>query len=105
MYDDLYVHVVSADETAASNGLVAKGAIRIHLVVLEGDGSNALQVQLHDQLTVIGTAEISLAMNEQFATEFERYRSEQFDPPIRFNTGLSINLTGNGGTARIYYTR
>jgi hypothetical protein len=103
--DEAYVHVVTADENSASNGLVAKGAIFIHKLVLEGDGSNALQAQLHNKLTVTGTAEISLAANEQFATEFTRYQSETFDPPMRFNVGLSVDLTGNAGTARIYYSR
>lgn len=105
MYDDCYAHVGTADEAAASNGIVAKGPIRIHKVVLEGDGSNALQVQFHNQLTVTGTAEINLAANEQFANEFQRYCEADFSPPIRFGVGLSINLTGNGGTYRLYYTR
>src|SRR3990167_3353341 len=105
MYDDMQVHVVTADEAAASNGIVALGRIRIHKVVLEGDGSNALQAQLHNQLTVTGTAEISLAANEQFAGEFSRYNEVNFNPPVPYFTGLSTNLTGNGGTVRIYYSR
>ena len=105
MYDDCQVHVGTADETAASNGIVAKGSIRIHKLVIEGDCSNALQVQVHNQLTVTGTAEISLAMNEQFSGEFERYKDVSFSPPIRFSVGLSFNVTGNGGTYRLYYSR
>jgi len=105
MLDPVYVHVVTTDEAAASNGLVAKGAIYIHKVVLEGDGSNALTVQLHNQLTVTGTAEISLAATAYAAAIFNRYVEANFGSPIRFGVGLSTNLTGNGGTCRIYYSR
>ena len=105
MYDDLYVHVVTADEAAASNVLVAKGAIRIHKVCIEGDGSNVVSVQIHNAATVTGTAEISLTVNEQFATEFGRYAEANFHPPMRFGVGLSTNITGNAAVCRIYYSR
>ena len=105
MYDDAYVFVATTDDAAASNAIVAKGAIRIHKVCIEGDGSNVVSVQLHNALTVTGTAEISLTVNEQFATEFGRYAGSNFEPPFRFGVGLSINITGNAATARIYYSR
>lgn len=105
MYDNVYVHVITADEAAASNGLVAKGAIKIHKVALEhADGAAVLAVQLHDQLTVTGTAEISLTTNLADGTTFQRYTEADFPSPVRFGVGLSINITGTG-TCRIYYSR
>jgi hypothetical protein len=105
MYDDLYVHVVTADEAAASNGIVAKGRIRIHKVVLEhADGAAVLSAQLHNQLTVTGTAEISLTTNLADGTTFQRYTEANFNPPVPFSVGLSTNITGTG-SCRIYYSR
>mgnify|MGYP001607839095 FL=1 len=105
MYDPANVFVGTADSDGASNGIVAIGAIKIHKVVLEGDGSNVLTVQLHNQASITGTAEISLAANEVFATEFKRYTEANFSPPVRFGVGLSVNITGNAGTYRVYYSR
>ena len=105
MYDDVYVHIITADETAASNGLVAKGAIRIHKVVVEAATSNAVSaLALHDAATVTGDAKIGITTNEVTATIYTRYAEANFSPQVRFQVGLSINVTGTL-IARIYYSR
>jgi hypothetical protein len=116
MYDDpVAVFVASASSLDVSNGLinVFNGSgeltaritpIKVHKVVVEGVGTNALKVELHHASNSSGTAVISLAANETYSTVFSRYNEADFYPPIRFNTWISIALTGVG-TYRIYYTR
>ena len=105
MYGDATVRVLTADETGTSNGIVAKhGRIRVHKVVLESATSNAVtSVALHDALTVTGTEVIGLTTNEVTATIYQRYAEANFDPPVPFEVGLSVNITGTA-TCRIYYT-
>jgi hypothetical protein len=73
-------------------------------VTLEGDGSNALSAYLYDSNTPYGTPEISLSMNERVSGVFNTFKDTIFDPPMLFETGLTSNIVGNGGTARIYGT-
>ena len=104
-YDEAYVLVRTASEPASSNGLVAKGRIRIHKVVLQGDGSNALSVDLYNALTATGTIQIGVVQHATTGTVFSRLAQSDFDPPVVFDVGLSMTFTGNGGTVRIYYSR
>ena len=106
-YDPAIVLVGTADSDGTSNAIVAKGAIKIHKVVLEGDGSNILTVKLYDDINTSNAAKayISLAANEVFSGEFKRYSEANFNPPVRYDLGLSVDITGNAGTYRIYYSR
>ena len=108
MYDDVYVRRVTADENAASNGLVSNAvSIRVHKVVVTGDGSNAVSVDIHDDSNASNAAliKISVASNERFAGEFSRFTQANFSPPVSFNTGVSFNLTGNTAVVYLYFTR
>jgi hypothetical protein len=106
MYDPAHVHVTTADETGNSNGIVAKhGRILVHKVVIDGATSNAqASVLLHDALTITGTAKIGLRTLEvATGSVFGTYAEVNFNPPVPFEVGLSIDHT-NTGTCRIYYT-
>lgn len=106
MYDASFVHVVTSDEAAASNGLVTKhGRILVHKVVLDGGASNAeLSILLYDATTATGTAKIGLRV-PVVATGgvFGSHAQADFSPPVPFEVGLSSDIA-NPGTARIYYT-
>ena len=115
MYDPCLVFVASATSLDVSNGLISRyngsgeflanvTPIRVHKVVVEGVGTNALTVALHHASNASGTAVVSLSANETYSTVFSRYNEADFNPPIRFNTWISIALTGIG-TYRVYYTR
>jgi hypothetical protein len=106
MYDPALVHVVTADETGTSNGIVAKhGRILVHKIVLHGGASNAqLSVVLHDALTITGTAKAGLQVPVvATGSVFGSYAEVDFNPPVPFEIGLSIDVT-NTGTVRINYT-
>lgn len=107
-YDPVSYHIVTADETGGSNGIVPKhGRIKIHKVVLQGDGSNAVAVALHDAATIVGTAVIGLANHETVVDVTGKYTTitqSDFNPPVPFEVGLSIDVTGTGAIARVYYT-
>ena len=108
MYDSVRVLRVTADSVAASNGLVTNNVItRIHKVVLIGDGSNVVSVNIHDDTNASNAAliKIALSTNEQFAGEFERFEQADFNPPVEFNKGVSIDVTGNAVVVYAYYTK
>lgn len=99
-YDPAMVHVIAADEASASNGLLTKhGRILVHKVTLNKDASNPVSALIYDAATATGTALIALS-----GEAAENYEEANFDPPVPFETGLSTDLTGNGGTIRVYYT-
>ena len=111
MYDAVSVHTVSADENAASNGLISNGVatvLYLHKAVLTGDGSNAVLADVYDDINVSNSATIKVSMNTSEvsdAGQYERMITLDFNPPIAFNKGVSSNLTGNTATLRLYYTR
>ena len=105
MYDEAYVHTVTTDELAPSNGLVSNGRLGVHKVVVQSATSNAvLAVAVYDALTVTGTAKIGLTTTEFATNAYTRYAEANFDPPVVFSTGLTSDITGTG-TVRIYYSR
>lgn len=108
MYDPAMVHSITADEDGVSNGLVTKhGRILVHKLVLDGGASNAeLSVLVHDFATVAGAPTAKLGLRVPVVATggvFGSYAESNFDPPVPFEVGLSINVT-NTGTVRIYYT-
>ena len=106
--DDAYVRRVTADENAASNGLVSNAvSVRVHKIILTGDGSNAVSADIHDDANASNATliKISVASNERFSGEFSRFTQADFNPPILFDTGVSFNLTGNTAVAYLYYSR
>jgi hypothetical protein len=108
MYDPVRVLRVTADSVAASNGLVTNSVIAlIHKVVVTGDGSNVVSANIHDDTNASNAAliKISVSANEEFATEFDRFVQADFNPPVQFNTGVSIDVTGNTAVAYVYYTK
>jgi len=106
MYDNASVLSVTSNSVAASNAIVSGGgAIRVHKVTLNGDGSNALILDVYNQLTVTGTPEISIRANQEFSGQFSRYIEADFDPPVEYNVGLTLAFTGNGPIGKVYYTR
>ena len=108
MYDDVQVRRVTADENAVSNGLVTNSVmVRVHKVVVTGDGSNAVSVDLHDDSNASNALliKISVSSNEVFSGEFERYTQADFNPPVEFKSGVAFNVTGNTVVAYLYYTK
>lgn len=115
MNDPCAVFVASATSLDVSNGLISTfngsgeflaniGPIKVHKVTLEGVGTNVLSVALRHSSNAVGTVLIGLAANETYSTVFSRYNEADFNPPVRFNSWISISLTGLG-TYRIFYTR
>ena len=108
MYDDVYVRRVAADENAASNGLVSNAvSVRVHKVSIVGALSNATSVNIHDDTNASNALLIKaqLSTSPAFAGTFELYAEATFGPPIAFNTGISLDLTGTGAVVYLYYTR
>jgi len=108
MYDDVYVRRVSADENAASNGLVSNAvSVRVHKVTIDGALSNATSVAIHDDSNASNAAliKINISTSPMYAGTFELYKDVSFNPPVVFNSGISLNVTGTGVVAYLYYSR
>jgi hypothetical protein len=102
MHDNLEVYVGAA----SSNAIVAAPfPVKVHKIVLQhADGAAVLAVAVFDAATATGTAKAGLTTNLADGTTFQRYAEANFDPPLRFGTGVSTTLTGTG-TYRIYYSK
>ena len=108
MFDTLEVYIATADEIAASTALVVSGeSVKVHGVILVGDGSNALSIALHNDVNSSNASAIKVfvSANEAFSGTFDVFTPMMFANPVHFDKGISTNLTGNGGTAYIYYTK
>lgn len=106
MYDPATVRALTVDELGVSNGIVsALGAILIHKLTLEhADGSAALSVLLRDGTSNGATAVLGLSTTQDGAAgTFSRYAEANYAPPVRFEVGLTTDITGTG-TCRIFYT-
>jgi uncharacterized phosphosugar-binding protein len=100
MYDSVQVYSNTADANAALTG-----PVNVHKVQVESaDGLAALSVQLHDALTVTGTAIVSCTTGQVYASNYDRMAQVDFNPPVAFGKGVSANITGTG-TYRVYYVR
>ena len=116
-YDPVSIYTVTADENGSSNALIgtptnATGVL-IHKVAMRNTGaqsSNVVSVLINDHATIASSATlIALSTNTTGAaagaSAFEAYMSETYDPPVRFTSGLSFNVTGAGVSVSIFYTR
>ena len=117
-YDPVTVFSVSADSDGASNGIINattnRSGVLIHKVILAltgtGLASSSVSVAINDHANIGSTATrlfLKTSANGTFAEdEYESYVSETYDPPARFDAGVSINFTGLASTTCfIHYTR
>jgi hypothetical protein len=120
IYSNLIV-AINADLTGASCALFGGNlkffsstygtASTISIRNVAGTGSVALLTTLTDFVglatAVAGTnAVIELPNQPGGGADFTRYAESDFDPPIRFQTGLSTEFViGDGGEFRLYYSR
>jgi len=103
-YDPATVAVKTASESAASNSVMAVPCL-IHKVCLRNtNGSNAVSIAIYDAATATGTAKIDISTNLADGTAYELSREITFDPPVRFDTGVSTTVAGSNATARIHFT-
>ena len=115
MYDPCTVFTVAADSDGGSNGIISnatsKVGVRIHKLVLRQttSGSNVVSVLLNDHVSIGSSATLialsSSSMGGAAGDAYARYTSESFDPPIAFQNGVSIDITGTAASCSIYYTR
>ena len=115
-YDPATTYTTAADESGASNNIINattnKTGILVHKVALRqtgATGSGALAVLINDD-TTIGTTNHRIAVltsseGAVAANEYPRYKSEDFNPPVPFHRGLSVDVTGTGVSVTVYYTR
>ena len=115
MYDPCSVFTTAADSDGGSNGIIAntstKVGVRIHKVVLRQttSGSNVVSVLINDHVSIGSSATlISLSTNSlggAAGDAYARYTAESFNPPVFFQNGVSIDITGTSASCSIYYTR
>jgi hypothetical protein len=69
-------------------------------IMVEADGTNAATVELHDGTGTSGTLLAKIIVDATLTNE-----AITFPHPVRFNTGLYLNVTGTGCGATIHYSR
>ena len=112
-YDPVTVFSVSADSDGASNGIVPQTTnatgVLIHKVVLYNatNSSNVISVAMNDHAAIGSSATLIFLTTSQSGAvgTWEQYKSETFNPPVPFNQGVSLDLTGTNASVRVYYTR
>ena len=115
-YDSVSIYTTAADESGASNNVINtttnKTGILVHKVALRqtgGGGSTAISVLLNDDQNIGTTNQlIALSTNSMGGAApdaYARHTSEAFDPPVPFQRGLSVDITGTGASVTVYYTR
>jgi hypothetical protein len=115
MYDPVSVYTVTADENGSSNAIISalsnSTGILVHKVILENttNGSNVVSVAINDHQTIGSSATLIRLSTSSHggagADAYQRYAVETFRPPVPMQSGVSINVTGNGASATIHYTR
>lgn len=92
----------SGNRTA--DALIFQGEGLFYGIGLTGDGTNATTVSIYDSLTGTGT----LLFPTFVVAASPATQTLNINPPVRFNTGLFIDITvAGGGTTNyvVYYSR
>jgi hypothetical protein len=95
--DDSQVRRLTADSDGTSSGFTFP--VFIHKVQLHGGTDDATDVKLHAAVSITGDAKVHIKSAAEVVV------SEDFAPPVRFQKGMSVDITGSGAIAYIYYTR
>lgn len=101
MYDDARIYADTADANAA-----VSGPSRLHgISIYNATSTNSPLVEVHDAATVTGSAKVQVAVNPTYdATHFEVHKYVEFNPPVRFEVGMSVNITGTGAY-KLHYSK
>jgi len=78
----------------------------IHKVTItHANGTAQSDIEVSDNVTADGPVLISVKANPtgHATVLFEAYAESNFDPPVLFETGVSIGI-GGSGTGRLFYT-
>ena len=100
LYDPCKSLRVTADTNAA-----LPAQTKVHKIVLiNGTLSATASVKLHDAATVTGNPVAEVRSNDDGGATWDEFTQSDFPEPLRFETAVSIDVTGTGVVAYIYYT-
>ena len=92
----------SAVYTADQASIVTGGGYFYGLIVMT-DGTNAVTVKIYDNTATTGTR----ILPDWLVTtgSSDRYQRLDFNPPLSFNSGVSIDVTTSGTVSYMIFTR
>jgi hypothetical protein len=89
---------------AADQNAIVSGPGYLFGIMVVTDGTNPVTVKVYDNTTATGTKIIPDWTVTTGAAD--RYQRLSFNPPLNFNTGLSIDITiGAGSASYVVFTR
>jgi len=93
--------VPSTEKTADANAIIT-GEGYFHGIAVATDGTNSVTFVVYDALTATGTKLMPDWVVTTSASN--RYQTISFNPPIHFNTGLTVDITTTGTVSYMTYT-
>jgi 3-dehydroquinate dehydratase len=101
MYDDVLSLRFTGDTNAA---LPAR--TKVHKIVLiNGTTSAVASIKVHDAATVTGNPVAEIHSNLLTTDTYEKYSQSNFQSPLFFERGVSLDITGTSAVGYLYYTR
>jgi anti-sigma-K factor RskA len=95
---------VNGSGSKSASALILDGTGKLHGIVVTTDGTNAQTVDIYDNTSATGTKLIPTWVVTTSSTD--RTQSIGFYPPVNFNTGCYVNVSGSGTVGYVvYYTR
>lgn len=87
--------------TLAADSLVANGDANFHGIVIATDGTNACTVSVYDNTSAAGRLLMPTSVVTTSSTD--RVRGFYFNPPVRANTGIFVDITCAGTCSYVAY--
>lgn len=98
-YGQTFVH---GSGNKDADALIRSGEGNFHGFAVATDATNACTFSFYDNTTTSGTLLMPTSIVTTSATD--RMRVYTFNPPVRFNTGLYVDITCSGTCNYVVYT-
>lgn len=92
---------VNSSGTLSAAASVFQGEGNFHGIAIATDGTNAVTVSIYDNTTNSGRLLVPTFIASTSAAD--RTRSFVMSPPVRFNTGLYVDITCSGTVGYVVY--
>jgi hypothetical protein len=92
---------VNSSGSKTASAVIYNGAGSLHGIAVSTDGTNAQTVDIYDALSATGTKLIPTWVVTTSSTDRTQYYG--FYPPVRYETGCFVNVSGSGTMAYVVY--
>ena len=89
--------------TQDTNAALPGGTYILGCSIKNGTLTATASIKLHDAATVTGNPVLEVGANLADSTTFDEYNSLILPYPVKFETGVSIDMTGTNSIGYVYY--